>query len=418
MLKTEFKSNWLVTTNPSNTQHNEIKTKLSQAGQTKILHLNNYNLDTILPGVIKLGCTLIRLDMSFNNIVKIEKEIGEMKSLRFLWLNDNPLREIHQDLCKCVNLREIDLRKTYIMELPRELAELQHLMYFNLDKCPLKSSLDKSYGMNIATLTGTFQRKNDRKFYKQKILNKLTEWVYPSIEGNLVLQKLDEVFQSLKDSSTFMLKKLYRNAERIFPKEFPDIDAELIRGKLGTLLDESLAREEIAKIQLKLKAHFQEESLKQVDALARDLHYNSTPQLLEEFLIYKKHVFTLPFIELSAELLNHKLDEYKKRKIDERKKAIQRLFKKIQMLYFDEKLEDEVVNKMGQDILHLLKKTEIIVLFTKCIKQFMPKSHELKYFDAQKIVTSFINSPSYHESQETLDTRSLTSKQEKKAFKI
>jgi len=44
--------------------------------------------------------------------------------LKQLWLNDNPLREIPKELSKCSKLKELDLRKTFIISLPRELAEL------------------------------------------------------------------------------------------------------------------------------------------------------------------------------------------------------------------------------------------------------------------------------------------------------
>jgi Leucine-rich repeat (LRR) protein len=37
---------------------------------------------------------LIRLDLSFNNIVKLSPKIGNLVNLNQLWLNDNPLREV------------------------------------------------------------------------------------------------------------------------------------------------------------------------------------------------------------------------------------------------------------------------------------------------------------------------------------
>ena len=37
---------------------------------------------------------LIRLDLSFNNLVRLSPRIGELNKLQQLWLNDNPLREI------------------------------------------------------------------------------------------------------------------------------------------------------------------------------------------------------------------------------------------------------------------------------------------------------------------------------------
>jgi len=56
-------------------------------------------------------------------------------------LNDNPLREIPVEISKCQKLKEIDLKNTFIIGLPRELANLSSLLVLNLDGCPTKESL-------------------------------------------------------------------------------------------------------------------------------------------------------------------------------------------------------------------------------------------------------------------------------------
>jgi leucine-rich repeat protein SHOC2 len=48
---------------------------------------------------------LTRLDLSYNNIVKLSPKIGEMTNLQQLWLNDNPLREIPIEISKCHKLK-------------------------------------------------------------------------------------------------------------------------------------------------------------------------------------------------------------------------------------------------------------------------------------------------------------------------
>jgi len=58
------------------------------------------NLDQVLPEVFTMT-NLIRLDLSFNNIVKLSVQIGELTNLQQLWLNDNPLREVHVELSNC-----------------------------------------------------------------------------------------------------------------------------------------------------------------------------------------------------------------------------------------------------------------------------------------------------------------------------
>ena len=95
-----FKPNKLLAVNKSNKGHNEIKSRMIVAGKSNNLHLNQMNLDTVLPEVFKMT-NLIRLDLSFNNIVKLNTNIGKLCNLQQLWLNDNPLREIPVEISKC-----------------------------------------------------------------------------------------------------------------------------------------------------------------------------------------------------------------------------------------------------------------------------------------------------------------------------
>lgn len=44
---------------------------------------------------------LIRLDLSYNNIVKLNPKIGSLVNLQQLWLNDNPLREVPVEIAHC-----------------------------------------------------------------------------------------------------------------------------------------------------------------------------------------------------------------------------------------------------------------------------------------------------------------------------
>ena len=80
MITADFKANKLLATNKSNAQHNEVKTRMIQAQKSNALHLSQMNLDVVLPEVFGMT-NLIRLDLSFNNIVKLNAEIGELTNL-------------------------------------------------------------------------------------------------------------------------------------------------------------------------------------------------------------------------------------------------------------------------------------------------------------------------------------------------
>jgi hypothetical protein len=214
---------------------------------------------------------LVRLDLSFNNLVKVSAKIGSLKHLQQLWLNDNPLREVPLELAECHKLKELDLKNTFIITLPREMANMTSLLYLNLDGCPMKEALQKVYEGGMVSIHSDLRRKEDRKIYKEKVFDTLTEWIYPSIPKEEVFERLEQLFSNLKDCNTEMLKKLQRNCQMLFPVKFKDIDPMVIREKLFKLYEEGIAREDIAQIELRLKSHFLDESLEVIVRLATDI---------------------------------------------------------------------------------------------------------------------------------------------------
>ena len=48
---------------------------------------------------------LVRLDLSYNNIVKLSPQIGSLVNLQQLWINDNPLREVPLEIANCQKLK-------------------------------------------------------------------------------------------------------------------------------------------------------------------------------------------------------------------------------------------------------------------------------------------------------------------------
>ena len=52
-----------------------------QAQKSNALHLSQMNLDVVLPEVFQMT-NLTRLDLSFNNIVKLGSQIGDLSNLQ------------------------------------------------------------------------------------------------------------------------------------------------------------------------------------------------------------------------------------------------------------------------------------------------------------------------------------------------
>jgi hypothetical protein len=166
--------------------------------------------------------------------------------------------------------------------------------------------------------------------------------VYPSEAKEDVFEQIEILFNCLKDCNTDMLKKLHRNSQMIFPKKFEDIDPLLIREKLFMLYDEGVAREDIGELMLRIKGHFKDEDLGVVVEIAKDI-FNTVhvPKTIDEFFLYKSHVFKGPLKNLTAQKLLDNLAEYKEFKRIERLQIIEFLKKQIDTLYSDEKIKEE-----------------------------------------------------------------------------
>lgn len=56
----------------------------------------------------------------------------------------------------------------------------------------MKDSLKTVYdGGNMATVHSDLRRKEDRKLYKEKVFDTLTEWIYPSQPKEEVFEKIE-----------------------------------------------------------------------------------------------------------------------------------------------------------------------------------------------------------------------------------
>ena len=102
-LKADYTPNASLSTSKKNKNHDEIQTRIKQAETTNSLHLSSLNIDYIFSSVFSLT-SLQRLDLSHNNLVRINDKIGVLEGLTQLWLNDNPLREIPVSVSNLTNL--------------------------------------------------------------------------------------------------------------------------------------------------------------------------------------------------------------------------------------------------------------------------------------------------------------------------
>jgi Leucine-rich repeat (LRR) protein len=375
--------------------HDSYISELNKAKRSTILHLSHYNISEVLPEIYSLTA-LTFLDLAYNNLTTISPNIANLKALNFLWLNNNPLKAIPVDISQCRQLKEIDVRETQITGLPREMADLKGLVSLKLDGCPLKSDFmatlkgTTTIGEHMLSVSMTLKRKYDRRDYKAKLCNKLIEWKYPSTNKEKIEEKVEQLFESLKDINSAGLKRLVRQFLRLFPKNFEDINILEIKNNLNQLESDETDREKISQFILMLRANFPKELLDNVVRLAKDVYKNSSEATLKEMLKYRKYVFIGKFEELSYATLAENMEKYKKGKLEQKAKAVKGLRKKLLKLYKDDKIEESLIDSMLGQIVNYLKKVDVIEDFSQKAKKYLPKAVEINSFNAQSVTSLYL----------------------------
>jgi hypothetical protein len=307
----------------------EIKYKLQQAEKTKILALPNLNLFKLPEGVLALP--LVRLDLSRNSLNSLPPGIGRLVLLQQLWVNDNPLTDLPEELCTCIQLRVVDASNTLIRAIRRDLSLLTHLVELNLDGCPLKPSLAEVYRGGMVAVVTHLRRKYDRKMYKNQLFQKLRETMYPEADPVAVMNTTCQVFDALKDVDSVALKLFLHNTTRVFPEKLAFVDTATIRGKLDGIQEEMSRKAEMSKLKLKLKARYPTESAEQIHALSDMLTLSFTPQEVQT--IFKEKLLAKELATVNEPLLRGALDRFSQTVSEELTILENKLANKLQNVY-------------------------------------------------------------------------------------
>ncbi|EMY12742.1 leucine rich repeat protein [Leptospira weilii str. Ecochallenge] len=85
------------------------------------------------------------LNLSFQKLSTLPKEIGELQNLQTLDLFDNKLTVLPKEILQLQNLQRLDLSHNQLTILPKEIGQLQNLQELNLTGNRLKT-LPKEIG--------------------------------------------------------------------------------------------------------------------------------------------------------------------------------------------------------------------------------------------------------------------------------
>ena len=149
----------------------KVKEEVKKALLTGVLYLSHSALlkfpTCILTPTLE---KLYRLDLSYNNIHHLPKEIVILTGLKELWLQNNPISELPFCIDNCSRLEVIDIRQTKIHNLPPNIAMLKKLVELDWRDTPLEKKLSYEYNLtpgDINGLKGVYHKIHERDAQKE-----------------------------------------------------------------------------------------------------------------------------------------------------------------------------------------------------------------------------------------------------------
>lgn len=206
---------------------------------------------------------LVRLDLSYNNISMLPKEIGDMRSLRELWLHDNPLMHLSPIIAQCESLEVIDVRKTRVASLPDEICLLEKLYELDFSDTPLQPLLENEHSIHIGDIFGLkslyryrYDRKNLRATLKEKLESEhfARDADKPNFE-QVVANVVEAAFNKFTDLAEFRL--FVRRVDKLLPESVDNVRPDTIdkaKELFYSLRDDTTKHRLSADVEIKLRA--------------------------------------------------------------------------------------------------------------------------------------------------------------------
>ncbi|EER16335.1 ras suppressor protein 1, rsu1, putative [Perkinsus marinus ATCC 50983] len=257
-----------------------------QNHKVKTAHLCGLRLNerTFPKGVLSLT-HLRRLDLSYNNLLRLDEELVRLDALRELWLDGNPLEELPVSLHRLKHLELLSLRELpRLKNLPREYAELRPTLVDvgGLQDCPMMNR-KLIEALRVGGMDGFFtvlEIKHTRRQQRCELTRILTEFLYPFEDRSTILACAKRLTHRIKvdsvtpEAARVAMARLIKHGERILPGKLADVDEDVVLEKLKEFDEELRTREEVATLELRMKAAMVDLPMEVVHGLA--LKFKST----------------------------------------------------------------------------------------------------------------------------------------------
>ena len=178
---------------------------------------------------------LRQLDISYNSIVILPRELGKLQNLRSLWIHNNPILLLPIEIASLQKLEIVDMRNTKIAEVPLAIAVLKDLYDLDWRGTPMAYNLQSKYDIapgDLQMLRDFLQKIHGREEIEKDFLDLLRnkKFVTESVSFanfdeliNEAVGIISALFEDLADLRMFL-----RRADKFLPALLTDFTAVIL----------------------------------------------------------------------------------------------------------------------------------------------------------------------------------------------
>lgn len=414
-------TNWAVPT---------LSLALQQAKTSRTLHLSYQNLQRIEEKLIKASfmSQLVRLDLAYNDLESIPREIEVLERLEQLWINDNPrLAEIPAELANCRRLKVIDARRTQVRNIPCQLGTLESLIAIDLrGTTTLKPKLVVSYVVpaenlpvsnntqgdeeqvptilaEIVSRTQNLKayliRRHETKVLRKRLLEKLSSGLYRDLSESdagcrqimALIKDINKEFQELD-----VFADVVRNCDRLLPDRIDCADVKRMRKQFDSLKRQNERKKLAAKLELRLRAlYFDRINPTHVEGIVQSLYAEILELADVHFLIkFAPQIFPERVELIDAKQVFHDLKALQTRLAQEREEAVHGVFKAMMNLYSH--VEPPLVQDAANKVCSPFKKIEELKKLAADASQYFPSEFEICVTHPMQVRALFLGEAETH----------------------
>lgn len=333
----------------------EIEHRISRADQCDMLTLSHMDFhaypQTRLLREESLMSRIIKLDLSYNWITTLPKEITECTALIELWVQYNPLESIPDGVSNLCNLECLDIASTKVSALPNEMATMTKLDELDWFDTPLELVLLKENEIevnDVPALMGLLQNRLRRQKLEEQLLETLNGTKYMK-EADLpgMSQVISDLCQTLSamyaDLDEFAL--FVRRADSLLPEKVVECtphNLQKVKDNFEEMQRDTTRIRLSADVEIKLRAiYFDRAERAEIDFMLSDIYKHvKSLEDIQHLVQYAVDIMPEEAKDVTGAVVWNNMLAHQQMLVDKREGVINVLLTSMTGLYPEQKLED------------------------------------------------------------------------------